>query len=107
MPTISLADLFVKQFIDICYAERKILTALPKVMRGAQSPDLYAATIRTTPFTLDGLRPRGAGGADRFSSVLRVRCLMGRRCETQVPEKAKTGKIPGLYLQSIRGQAPR
>ena len=43
MPTKSLADLFLEQLKDIYYAERKILTALPKMARGAQSPELKAA----------------------------------------------------------------
>lgn len=43
MPEKSLADLFLDQLKDIYYAERKILTALPKMIRGAQSPDLKAA----------------------------------------------------------------
>ena len=43
MPTKSLADLFLDHLKDIYYAERKILTALPKMARGAQSPELKAA----------------------------------------------------------------
>lgn len=43
MPMKSLADLFLEHLKDIYYAERKILTALPKMVRGAQSADLKAA----------------------------------------------------------------
>ncbi len=43
MPTKSLADLFLEQLKDIYYAERKILAALPKMVRGAQSPELKSA----------------------------------------------------------------
>lgn len=43
MPTKTLADLFVDLLKDVYYAERKILRALPKMARGAQSPELRAA----------------------------------------------------------------
>jgi len=43
MPTKSLEDLFLDQLKDTYYAERKILKALPKMMRGAQSEELKAA----------------------------------------------------------------
>ena len=39
----TLEDLFHDTLKDIYYAERKILKALPKMARGAQSPDLKAA----------------------------------------------------------------
>ena len=39
----SLDDLILQHLKDICYAEAKTLTALSKMMRGAQSPDLKAA----------------------------------------------------------------
>jgi ferritin-like metal-binding protein YciE len=39
----TLDDLFHETLKDIYYAERKILAALPKMARGAQSPDLRAA----------------------------------------------------------------
>ena len=39
----KLEDLFHDTLKDIYYAERKILKALPKMARGAQSPDLKAA----------------------------------------------------------------
>lgn len=39
----SLEDLFTDLLKDIYYAERKILKALPKMARGAQSPALRAA----------------------------------------------------------------
>ena len=39
----TLEDLFYDTLKDIYYAERKILKALPKMARGAQSPDLKAA----------------------------------------------------------------
>jgi ferritin-like metal-binding protein YciE len=43
MPTKTLADLFVDLLKDVYYAERKILRALPKMARGAQSSELRAA----------------------------------------------------------------
>lgn len=43
MKTKTLNDLFLETLRDIYYAERKILKALPKMARGAQSQDLKAA----------------------------------------------------------------
>ena len=43
MTTKTLNDLFLENLKDIYYAERKILKALPKMARGAQSGDLKAA----------------------------------------------------------------
>ncbi|MFN4100503.1 MAG: ferritin-like domain-containing protein [Pararhodobacter sp.] len=43
MKTKTLDDLFLDMLKDIYYAERKILKALPKMARGAQSPELRAA----------------------------------------------------------------
>ncbi|WP_370675518.1 ferritin-like domain-containing protein [Pleomorphomonas sp. PLEO] len=43
MKTKSLDDLFQDMLKDVYYAERKILKALPKMARGAQSPELKAA----------------------------------------------------------------
>ena len=43
MKTKSLDDLFHDMLKDVYYAERKILKALPKMARGAQSPELRAA----------------------------------------------------------------
>ncbi len=43
MKTKSLDDLFLDMLKDVYYAERKILKALPKMARGAQSPELQAA----------------------------------------------------------------
>ena len=43
MKTKTLDDLFLDTLKDIYYAERKILKALPKMARGAQSPELRAA----------------------------------------------------------------
>ncbi len=43
MKTKTLDVLFHETLKDIYYAERKILRALPKMARGAQSPDLRAA----------------------------------------------------------------
>lgn len=43
MKTKSLDDLFQDMLKDVYYAERKILKTLPKMARGAQSPELKAA----------------------------------------------------------------
>jgi ferritin-like metal-binding protein YciE len=42
-PARSLHDLFGETLKDIYYAEKKILTSLPKMAQAAQSPDLRAA----------------------------------------------------------------
>ena len=42
----TLDDLFEDVLKDIYYAEKKILTALPKMAKAAQSPDLKAAMER-------------------------------------------------------------
>jgi ferritin-like metal-binding protein YciE len=43
MPAKTLEDLFGDGVKDIYYAERKIIAALKKMIRGAQAPDLKAA----------------------------------------------------------------
>lgn len=43
MKTKTLEDLFTEMLKDVYYAERKILKTLPKMARGAQSPDLKTA----------------------------------------------------------------
>lgn len=43
MPTKTMEDLFVDGVKDIYYAERKIIAALKKMIRGAKAPDLKAA----------------------------------------------------------------
>lgn len=43
MATKTLNDLFYETLKDIYYAERKIVKALPKMQRAAQSPELKAA----------------------------------------------------------------
>ena len=42
-PAKNLQDLFHETLKDIYYAEKKILTSLPKMAKAAQSPDLRAA----------------------------------------------------------------
>jgi ferritin-like metal-binding protein YciE len=42
-PAKDLQDLFRETLKDIYYAEKKILTSLPKMAKAAQSPDLQAA----------------------------------------------------------------
>jgi ferritin-like metal-binding protein YciE len=43
MPAKTLDNLFHETLKDVYYAERKILKALPKMARGAESPELKAA----------------------------------------------------------------
>ncbi|MFN3498364.1 MAG: ferritin-like domain-containing protein, partial [Pannonibacter indicus] len=43
MKTKTLEDLFMDLLKDVYYAERKILKALPKMARGANSPELSTA----------------------------------------------------------------
>ena len=57
----QLEDLFEEVLKDIYYAEKKILTALPKMAKAAQSPDLKAAFPKTRA------RDEGAGRSSRKS----------------------------------------
>jgi len=51
-----LDDLFHETLKDIYYAEKKILTALPKMAKGAQSEDLRAAFEKWPAPGLDDTR---------------------------------------------------
>ncbi|SFU21202.1 ferritin-like domain-containing protein [Mesorhizobium sp. YR577] len=64
----NLEDLFHDTLKDIYYAERKILKALPKMARAAQSPDLKGAFERH--------RDETEGHVDRLQQVFE---LMGKR----------------------------
>ena len=59
----KLEDLFHDTLKDIYFAEKKILTALPKMAKAAQSQDLRAAFEKHAP------RPKGRWiGSSRCSS---------------------------------------
>ncbi|NGN45048.1 ferritin-like domain-containing protein [Mesorhizobium sp. CGMCC 1.15528] len=64
----NLEDLFHDTLKDIYYAERKILKALPKMARAAQSPDLKGA--------FEKHRDETEGHVDRLQQVFE---LMGKR----------------------------
>ena len=68
MATKKLDDLFHDTLKDIYYAERKILKALPKMARAAQSPDLKAAFEKHKDET--------EGHVERLQQVFE---LMGKR----------------------------
>jgi len=66
----TLEDLFHDTLKDIYYAERKILKALPKMARGAESPDLKAA--------FEKHRDETEGHVERLQQVFE---LLGKRAQ--------------------------
>lgn len=70
----QLADLFEDVLKDIYYAEKKILTALPKMVKAASSPDLKAAFAK---------HERETGGqVDRLDEIFALLELQpkGKKC---------------------------
>lgn len=95
MKTKNLEDLFHETLKDIYYAERKILRALPKMARGAQSSELRAAFEKHEEET--------QGHVDRLQQVFE---LIGK------PARGKTcPAIDGIIeegeeaLQAFQGSA--
>ncbi|BCH22687.1 YciE/YciF family protein [Mesorhizobium sp. L-8-10] len=70
----KLADLFHDGLRDIYYAERKLLKALPKMARGAESPDLKAA--------FEKHRDETEGHVDRLQQVFEIfgKRAQGKNC---------------------------
>jgi ferritin-like metal-binding protein YciE len=66
----KLEDLFHNTLKDIYYAERKILKALPKMAKGAQSPDLKAA--------FEKHRDQTEGHVERLTQVFEI---FGKRAQ--------------------------
>ena len=75
MATKTLDDLFHDTLRDIYYAEKQILKALPKMARGAQSPDLKAAFEKHKGET--------EGQVDRLEQVFAIidKKPRGKKCE--------------------------
>lgn len=71
----TLNDLFEDTLKDIYYAERKILKALPKMKRGAQSPQLKAAFEKHHVET--------QGHVDRLQQVVELmgKAARGKTCD--------------------------
>jgi ferritin-like metal-binding protein YciE len=71
----KLDDLFLETLRDIYYAERKILRALPKMAKGAQSPDLKAA--------FEKHRDETEGHIERLQQVFEIlgKRAQGKTCE--------------------------
>lgn len=71
----TLDNLFYDTLKDIYYAERKILKALPKMARGAQSPDLKAA--------FEKHRDETEGQIERLQQVFDIigKRAMGKTCD--------------------------
>jgi len=71
----QLDDLFEEVLKDIYYAEKKILTALPKMAKAAQSPDLKAAFEKHERET--------EGQVDRLEKVFALldQSPKGKKCE--------------------------
>ncbi|MBN8808262.1 MAG: ferritin-like domain-containing protein [Sphingomonas sp.] len=75
MATKTLEDLFHDTLRDIYYAEKQILKALPKMAKGAQSPDLQAA--------FEKHRGETEGQVDRLEQVFKIisKAARGKKCE--------------------------
>ncbi|MFN4040262.1 MAG: ferritin-like domain-containing protein [Brevundimonas sp.] len=71
----TLDNLFYDTLKDIYYAERKILKSLPKMARGAQSPDLKAA--------FEKHREETEGQIERLQQVFEIigKRAMGKTCD--------------------------
>jgi ferritin-like metal-binding protein YciE len=71
----TLDNLFYDTLKDIYYAERKIVKALPKLARGAQSPELKAA--------FEKHRDETEGQIERLQQVFDIidKRAMGKTCE--------------------------
>lgn len=71
----KLDDLFLETLKDIYFAERKILRALPKMAKGAQSPDLKAA--------FEKHRDETEGHVERLQQVFEIigKRPQGKTCE--------------------------
>ncbi|MBE7183800.1 MAG: ferritin-like domain-containing protein [Methylobacterium mesophilicum] len=71
----TLEDLFHDTLKDIYYAERKILKTLPKMAKGAQSPELRAA--------IEKHRDQTEGQIERLQQVFEIfgKRAQGKTCE--------------------------
>ena len=71
----TLENLFYDTLKDIYYAERKILKSLPKMARGAQSPELKAA--------FEKHRDETEGQIERLQQVFEIigKRAMGKTCD--------------------------
>ena len=83
----KLDDLFADVLKDIYYAEKKILTALPKMAKAARSPDLKAAFEKHERET--------AGQVNRLEKVFRLL--------QQTPKAKKCEAIEGLVKEGQEG----
>ena len=74
MPEKTLEDLFHDTLKDVYYAERKILKALPKMARAAQSKDLKAA--------FEKHRDQTEGHVERLTQVFEIidKRAQGKTC---------------------------
>lgn len=75
MPHEKLDDLFHDTLMDIYFAEQKILQALPKMAKGAQSPELKAA--------FEKHRTETEGQVERLQQVFKIigKKAQGKTCE--------------------------
>lgn len=75
MATKTLDDLFHDTLRDIYYAEKHILKALPKMAKGARSPDLKEA--------FEKHRSETEGQLDRLEQVFKIigKTARGKKCE--------------------------
>jgi len=70
----KLEDLFYETLRDVYYAERKLLKALPKLAKGAESPDLTAA--------FEKHRDETEGHVERLQQVFKIagKRAQGKTC---------------------------
>lgn len=94
MATKNLETLFHETLKDIYYAERKILKALPKMAKGASSPDLKAA--------FEKHRNQTEGHVERLQQVFEIlgKRAQGKTCEAVEGLIAEGEEI----LEEFKGQ---
>jgi len=85
----NLEDLFHDTLKDIYYAERKILKALPKMKRAAQSEDLKAA--------FEKYREQTEGHVERLVQVFEImgKTARGKTCDAIEGRRRDHGGIQG------------
>lgn len=91
----SLEDLFLDTLKDICYAEKRILKALPKMAKGAESPKLKKGFEKHLAQT--------EGHVERLEQVFKIfgQAARGKKCDAIEGILAEGDEI----LKSFKGTA--
>jgi hypothetical protein len=92
----QLSDLFKDTLKDIYFAEKKILTALPKMEKAAQSPDLKKA--------FEKHHREAEGQIDRLENVFRIFDMkaQGKTCEAIMGIMKEGQEIRGRVTISLK-----